>query len=331
MSQNQNKNINRLNKIAYKALGQSHGQRLLFNKINRSKLNINFNKLIIDKSFVIGKDLNLSEKQQLFLNHLTYYIHFYRTAGAELIAIYNNKAIAKNLSEDHLKKYLLLEVAEEYDHIKTFKYLMHEFCENYQLSSNRIKNKFLNKLSYNDFINNMLIKIFGPQYMCSYFLARGVFNHLGYHFEKHIIPENNLIYEISKLHIIDEKRHTAVSHTFSQVLYDLFEAKENKLVNSIAHKIENQILRTSFNSHYNNKIEFNIAITFIKESNLFSIEEVNKLLEDLRNIYLIKHQDSKMSQASSQNIYKLIEESQIETQRKLYWINHLKQNKILAA
>lgn len=118
------KTTNQLNKIASRALERPHSERLLWDILIKRKNSLNFDHLFLPEALSIGiktslyKDFN--EEQRLFLNHLAYFVHYFRINGAEKIAIQNNIAIANSINSEHMAKYLLLEVEEEKDHIKTF-------------------------------------------------------------------------------------------------------------------------------------------------------------------------------------------------------------------
>ncbi len=67
----------------------------------------------------------------------------------------------------------------------------------------------------------MVIKFFGSDYALTYFLSRGFFNHMGKAFESevlHATSENDPIHQLSKMHIIDENKHTAISNLFSKCM-----------------------------------------------------------------------------------------------------------------
>ena len=124
-----NKSLNQLNSIAKKALSKNHDQYLLYDRI---KTKIDFKQNFIHEKFVFCYKTDiyneLNNEQKLFLNHLTYYIHYFRTTGAELIAIYNNKSLINFLENDQIKKYIQLEITQEQDHIACFEYVMHEIA-----------------------------------------------------------------------------------------------------------------------------------------------------------------------------------------------------------
>ena len=107
------KTINQLSRIAKKAQEKPHHSRLLWDILINNKSMLNFKTLFLPEELSIGikTDLykNFNEEQKLFLNHLSYYIHYYRINGAEKIAIQNNIAIANNLNSKEMDDYLILE------------------------------------------------------------------------------------------------------------------------------------------------------------------------------------------------------------------------------
>jgi len=337
MNSDQSITFKRLNSIASKKLKQQSRPAELFSETQKEK-RIKFDEFFLPESFSLGFGTELydsfNDEQKLFLNHLSYYIHYFRTTGAELIAVYNNLALSKNISQTNIAHYLQLETQEERDHIKAFKFVMKEIVNHYKLDDSMIKNKLLNQLSYNTSFNSFLMKVFGPKYVTTYFLARGVFNHIGYCYESNIlntVSNNNLIHELTKLHIVDEKRHTAISHSFSSAINEMMEESiQNRLLSSISKKIEDQVINTSFSERYNCEIEASILKNFINQTNIISMEQKYILISLCDQFYSKKNQHISLSDNLDSNVLELINQSQLDSQRKKYWLDRLQKFGLIA-
>lgn len=319
MSKQVLKTTNQLNKIAHKALERPHSERLLWNILEKNSADLDFSVFFLPEFLSIGFKTTfyseLNEEQKLFLNHLSYYVQYYRINGAEKIAIQNNIAIARNLKSKKIADYLLLETEEEKDHIKTFSFILSQITSHYHLDTSHLKNKFSHMFSGNLFLLNMMIKLFGADYALTYFLSRGFFNHMGKAFESEVLnanPTNNLIHQLSKMHIIDENRHTAISNLFSNCISSYLPKNINGDITQFFYTyFQNLVVKSSFSESYTKKIEFNLTWNLLSQCQLFKnftqeqllqlcvdhynqitgIDEVKNLMIPKKNIHMLERAD----------------------------------------
>jgi hypothetical protein len=273
--------------LSKKALSSNHSERLLWTVLEKNKFKIDFNSFFLPEELSIGYNTeyykSFNEEQKVFLNQLSYYITYFRIGGAEQIAVVNNTLLSKYITDDHLKRYLLLESAEEVDHIKTFKKILDSFQSHYGIAHLKPKNKITNKISNSNKVMDLFIRSFGIEYGITYFVSRGIFNHMGSTFENEVLKESkksSVIHEISKLHVIDEARHTGTSSLFSEVL-DMCSSRAFQQPKSHIRKIypflEENILKSSFDEKMAKNIERNIAIKFMNGIKLFDNLDRNEI------------------------------------------------------
>ena len=226
-----------------------------------------------------------------------------------------------------------LESYEEKDHVKSFSYMLNQFIVYYNLDSSSLKNKFLNKFTYNSYFHRVLMILFRPHYINTYFISRGTFTHQGHQYEGKIrdtTSKNNLVHQLSKMHLIDEKRHTAVSHCIVEMAHEIIEeSRVHKTMVNIAEKVEKLILKTSFDNEYNCKIEGNIMKKFVSQSKLFNKDEINFLNEHILTFYKMKLRNIKMKENISDDLKGLILNNDLSDKRKNYWLKYLCEQELI--
>lgn len=329
------RSVKQIGQVAKVALADPHGDRLLFDVLHKNQQQLKFNVVFLPEELSIGFKTTayktFSEEQKIFLNHLIYYIHYFRITGAERVAIQNNIALADSIDSTNVAKYLLLETKEELDHIKTFSMIMAGIATHYELGTSHLKNKVAHIFSTNQYFLRFMLKSFGPDYVLTYFISRGIFNHMGYGFESAVASgadHSSPVKELTKLHIIDEKRHMVISNLFSQTAREFLPSTSlNKAMMRIYSPLENIIIKGSFSESYTKKIEYNLALSLLIQCKLFSSWSVNEvecfLKEHYGQITGVEEVKNKVMQPQNN---KLLDKSALSEQDKIRWRNTLEEN-----
>ncbi|MFT3714082.1 MAG: hypothetical protein QM817_40995 [Archangium sp.] len=158
---------------------------------------------------------SLSEEQQLALNHWTYVMMYFRIGDGERFVVLVNRAIADFLDEvrPQVGALMRLEVEEEIDHIAAFMRVLDAVREHHDMKSLRLPVKPLRPLIVSRPSVKFLVKAFGADFVTTYFLGRGIVNHMGKAFETRVAEMNasTALGRLSMFHTVDENRHMAVS------------------------------------------------------------------------------------------------------------------------
>lgn len=168
----------------------------------------------------------LSEAQQLALNHWTYVMMYFRIADGERFVVLTNEAVAEWLAEREpvLADLLRLEVHEEVDHIAAFRRVLEALSRHHGLASLRLPVKPLRPVIVSRPAVDFLVNAFGADFVTTYYLGRGLVNHMGKAFETRVASLDlgaEALTRLSLLHTVDENRHMAVSRMMAACAYSL--------------------------------------------------------------------------------------------------------------
>ena len=174
----------------------------------------------------------LDEAQRLALNHWTYVMMYFRISDGERFVVLVNRAIADLLAqaEPQLAALLRLEAEEEVDHIAAFARVLDAVRQRHQMASLRLPVKPLRPFIVSKPAVKFLVNTFGADFITTYFLGRGIVNHMGKAFETRVadLPGASPLTRLSLLHTVDENRHMAVSRMMAACTYRLVERRQSK-------------------------------------------------------------------------------------------------------
>jgi hypothetical protein len=170
----------------------------------------------------------LSAPQQVALNHWTYLMMYFRIGDGERFVVLVNEAIANHLRgvEPDIAGLLRLEVHEEVDHITAFSRVLDGLRRLHGLGSLRLPVKPLRPLIVSKPAVAFLVRAFGADFITTYFLGRGLVNHMGKAFET-LVADCTLspLSRLSMLHTVDENRHMAVSRMMAACCFQMLERR----------------------------------------------------------------------------------------------------------
>lgn len=174
----------------------------------------------------------LDEEQRLALNHWTYVMMYFRIGDGERFVVLVNEAIAEFLAQDDpaVSALMKLEVHEEIDHIAAFARVLDAVRRRHQMGSLRLPVKPLRPLIVSRPAVRFLLRTFGADFITTYFLGRGIVNHMGKAFETQVadLPGATPLTRLSLLHTVDENRHMAVSRMMAACTYQLLERRASR-------------------------------------------------------------------------------------------------------
>jgi len=122
-----------------------------------------------------------------------------------------------------------LEVHEEVDHIAAFGRVLEAVRRRHQMASLRMPVKPLRPLIVSKPAVRFLLRTFGADFITTYFLGRGIVNHMGKAFETRVadLPSATPLTRLSLLHTVDENRHMAVSRMMAACTYQLVARRQS--------------------------------------------------------------------------------------------------------
>jgi hypothetical protein len=174
----------------------------------------------------------LDEEQRLALNHWTYVMMYFRIGDGERFVVLVNDAVGDFLAQDDpsVAALMKLEVHEELDHIAAFARVLEAVKRRHQMASLRLPVKPLRPLIVSKPAVRFLLRTFGADFITTYFLGRGIVNHMGKAFETKVadLPGATPLTRLSLLHTVDENRHMAVSRMMAACTYQLLERRASR-------------------------------------------------------------------------------------------------------
>lgn len=174
----------------------------------------------------------LDEEQRLALNHWTYVMMYFRIGDGERFVVLVNDAVADFLAQGdpQISALMKLEVHEEIDHIAAFARVLDAVRKRHQMASLRMPVKPLRPLIVSRPAVKFLVRTFGADFITTYFLGRGIVNHMGKAFETRVadLPGATPLTRLSMLHTVDENRHMAVSRMMAACTYQLLERRAHR-------------------------------------------------------------------------------------------------------
>jgi len=173
------------------------------------------------------------EEERLALNHWTYAMMYFRISDGERFAVVANRAIAEALAPDEpeLASLMRLESDEEVDHIAAFGRVWAALQRRHGFGAVRMPVKPLRPLLVSERSVRFLVRAFGADFVATYYLGRGLVNHMGKAFETRVADLSEgapALTKLSMLHTVDENRHMAVSRMMAACTYALLERRSQR-------------------------------------------------------------------------------------------------------
>jgi hypothetical protein len=227
--------LGRLRAFAARRLANPHGQQLCQHLEQTEWARVLVDQPLAPWEMSLGYHTpswsSLSDAQRLALNHWTYVMMYFRIGDGERFVVLVNAALGEWLSEhdEPVAKLLELEVHEETDHIAAFMRVLDAVRARHGMAALRLPVKPLRPLIVSRPAVRFLVKTFGADFITTYFLGRGLVNHMGKAFETKVadLPEANPLTRLSLLHTVDENRHMAVSRMMAACTYQLLEDRRH--------------------------------------------------------------------------------------------------------
>lgn len=186
-----------------------------------------------------------TEAQRLALNHWVYILKYYRISDGERFVIATNECVADFLQgvDPEVAGLLRLEVAEERDHIAAFERVRAGLARHHGFEGVRMPVKPLRALVTSPRTLRFFLRHFGVDFVVTYYLGRGLVNHMGKAFETKVADldiGHPAFKGISRHHTVDENRHMAVSRMMAACAYALVSRRSHT---SPLYEVLNQNMR----------------------------------------------------------------------------------------
>lgn len=188
------------------------------------------------------------EEQQLALNHWTYAMMYFRIGDGERFVIRSNLVVAEVLdaAEPTLAGLLRLETNEELDHLEAFSRVFSAIQARHGFRGSDMPVKPLRALFISERFIRFLAKVFGADFVVTYYLGRGLVNHMGKAFETRVAAMTDgpaVLTRLSMLHTVDENRHMAVSRMMAACAYELLERRGGPLYEAANEIMQRNVVR----------------------------------------------------------------------------------------
>jgi len=247
----------RLRSFASKRLANPHGQQL-----SQYLDGVDWVKALADRPLVpwemsLGFHTPMwttfSDEERLALNHWTYAMMYFRIGDGERFVIVSNEVVAGALEsiDPAIAGLLRLEAAEERDHITAFTRIFSAIQERHGFVAARMPVKPLRPLFVSTAFVRFLTSTFGADFVITYYLGRGLVNHMGKAYETRVatLAEGSpALTKLSMLHTVDENRHMAVSRMMAACTYQLIERRSSRspLYEAANHFMQRATIRYTF-------------------------------------------------------------------------------------
>jgi len=186
-----------------------------------------------------------TDEQRLALNHWTYAMMYFRIGDGERFVVTTNLVVADlvHSHEPDLANLLRLETHEELDHLAAFARVFSALQERHGFVAAKMPVKPLRPLLVSAPFVRFLVEAFGADFVVTYYLGRGLVNHMGKAFETRVASltsgSRGLI-RLSLLHTVDENRHMAVSRMMAACAYELLHRRRRS---SALYELANHVMQ----------------------------------------------------------------------------------------
>lgn len=200
-------------------------QHVLCDYVRKELSSLRWDRFLLPEAFTLGYHtpfyIELGEEERLALNHWTYSLMYTRISDGEEYVCSANPVLAQWIRPHSpvIADLIQREAAEEEDHVPAFRMIKAQINEHYGVDDTRYPKKYARGVLLSAKTIRALLKVFGVDYVVTYFVGRGVANHMGMGFERPVgakaDDDNGAICRASLLHTQDESQHMAVSHLMS--------------------------------------------------------------------------------------------------------------------
>jgi hypothetical protein len=230
--------LQQLRTFAKRRLANPHGQQLCHYLDGVAWEDALRDRLLVPEDMSLGFYTpfwaDYTEEQRLALNHWVYILKYYRISDGERFVITTNQCVADFLqgAEPEVAGLLRLEVEEERDHIASFERVRAGLARRHGFEGLRMPVKPLRALVTSPRMLRFIVRHFGADFIVTYYLGRGVVNHMGKAFETRVADldlgvGHRSFTGLSQLHTVDENRHMAVSRMMAACTYALISERSH--------------------------------------------------------------------------------------------------------
>ncbi|MBL8922014.1 MAG: hypothetical protein JNJ54_24405 [Myxococcaceae bacterium] len=196
---------------------------------------------------------SFTDEQRLALNHWTYAMMYFRIGDGERFVVCSNQVVADLIEplEPELANLLRLETHEELDHIEAFGAIFQAVQARHGFVAASMPVKPLRPLFVSKPFVRFLTRVFGADFVVTYYFGRGLVNHMGKAFETRVasFDEGSApLTKLSMLHTVDENRHMAVSRMMAACGYELLHRRraQSALYEAANHAMQRAVVRYTF-------------------------------------------------------------------------------------
>lgn len=249
--------LQRLRTFAARRLANPHGQQLCgyLDGVDRAAA-IADRPLVpwaLSVGFSTPQWAGLRDEERLALNHWTYAMMYFRIGDGERFVVNTNDRVADLLAgeEPQLAALLRLETHEERDHLAAFGRVFRAVQARHGFVAAKMPVKPLRPLLVSKPFVRFLLGAFGADFVATYYLGRGLVNHMGKAFETRVAAFDEgspALTKLSLLHTVDENRHMAVSRMMAACAYELLHRRRDRsaLYEAANHAMQRSVVRYTF-------------------------------------------------------------------------------------
>lgn len=203
----------------------------------------------------------LSEGERLALNHWIYSLMYTRISDGEIYVTQCNPVMAEFVRQraPDAADLLARETAEEHDHIAAFQAVKDAINVHYGVDRITHPKKPGRRLLIHRATIRALLQAFGVDFVITYFVGRGIANHMGMGFERPVSRDdgpNAGIRRLSSLHTQDEGQHMAVSRLMAAAARDFLpSAREGALYSRALRSLQRNTATYTFSEEYSKTLE----------------------------------------------------------------------------
>ncbi|MGV3619446.1 MAG: hypothetical protein ACO1OB_01440 [Archangium sp.] len=326
--------LSRLRGFATRRLANPHGQQLcvyLQEHDWRAKLN---DTPLTPWNLSVGFDTpywsQLNDAQRLALNHWAYVMMYFRIGDGERFVVACNDAIAGWLQplDAPVADLMRLETHEEHDHIAAFATVMNAVRALNGIEHVRMPVKPLRPLLVSKPAVRFLTQFFGADFVTTYFLGRGIVNHMGKAFETRVAdsPDATPLTRLSLLHTVDENRHMAVSRMMAACTYQLVDVRRshNALYAALNEAMQRTTITYTFSDDITTGQERAMSHRAVPE-----LKALRSLPEDMVHALVDAHFDGLTGLERAKNEFmpkfnqRLLDRAGLTLEEKQYWFQLL--------
>lgn len=239
-------------------------QHLLCEYLDAEISTLRHDQFLVPESFTLGYHTRLyselGEDERLALNHWIYSLMYTRISDGEIYVTHTNRVVSAFIRPhaQDIANLLDRETAEEHDHIAAFQRMKDTINEHYGVDRIPHPKKPARKLLIHPGTIKTLLRTFGVDFVITYFVGRGIANHMGMGFERPVggLEDNPGITRMSLLHTQDESQHMAVSRLMASSARQFLPASRRGAIYSrMFRALQRQVATYTFSEEYSKALE----------------------------------------------------------------------------